>query len=203
MSKHLEEVTTQERIDLVQGDKVRRWGQIIIAFVLIFFCLGYLAMYTWFAADAEFKTFMANAMLTLAIAGIGAAFAIFGLGRTVGRTPAATPPTSTLSIDDFEEDPQTGGIRIRRRLGKDYRTGVEMDELFARTKAITKIIRKINESDNELTPQEQNDMIEALPGLTAREMEAMIPLTGPELAKSIRDVISKHRATDRTTKDQS
>ena len=83
--EHLEEASTKERIALVQQDNARRLGQIIIAFILIGFSLGYLGYYAIYEADAEFKTFMAHAMLTLAIAGIGAAYAIFGLGRTVAR----------------------------------------------------------------------------------------------------------------------
>ena len=31
----LKELSSQERMDLVQGDSVRRWGQLIIALVLI------------------------------------------------------------------------------------------------------------------------------------------------------------------------
>ena len=95
---HLEEVSTKERISLVQNDSVRRWGQIIISFILIGFSLGYLTYFTIYVADAAFKIFMANAMLTLAIAGIGAAYAIFGLGRTVGRRSSNGSPGPTTVI---------------------------------------------------------------------------------------------------------
>lgn len=84
-SDRLEEVSTQERIDLVNDDKVRRWGQIIIAFILIGTMISFLGYYTIAEADAEFKLSLASTMLTLFTMGTGAALAIFGLGRTVGR----------------------------------------------------------------------------------------------------------------------
>ena len=84
-TEDLQEVTTVERIGLVEGDSVRRWGQIIIAFILIGSAIGYLGYYTIFVADAEFQESLAQDMRVLVIMGIGAALAIFGLGRTVGR----------------------------------------------------------------------------------------------------------------------
>ena len=80
----LKELSSQERIDLVQGDSVRRWGQLIIAFVLIGTAISYLSVYTVFAACEEFKFSLAQDMSVLVIVGVGAAVAIFGLGRTVG-----------------------------------------------------------------------------------------------------------------------
>lgn len=84
-SDHLEEVSTEERIKLVEGDNVRRWGQLIIAFILVGFMLGYLGWFLVFEASDEFQANFADKMETLAIMGVGAALAIFGLGRTVGR----------------------------------------------------------------------------------------------------------------------
>ena len=81
----LKELSSQERIDLVQGDSVSRWGQIIIAFVLIGTAISYLTFYTVFVADEAFKLSLAQDMRVLVIMGVGAALAIFGLGRTVGR----------------------------------------------------------------------------------------------------------------------
>ena len=52
-----------------------------------------------------------------------------------------------------------------------------------------------------LTPEEQKETIRALPWITIGELEQTIPVTGPILADSIRNVISKHRATNRTQKD--
>ena len=83
--EHLEKVSTKERIGLVEGDSVRRWGQIIIAFILIGTAVGYLGYYTIFLSDAEFQLELARDMRVLVIMGIGAALAIFGLGRTVGK----------------------------------------------------------------------------------------------------------------------
>ena len=85
LPEHLEEVSTAERISLVEGDDIRRKGQIIIAFILIGFMLGYLAWFLVFKADDSFLSEFASRMETLVIMGVGAALAIFGLGRTVGR----------------------------------------------------------------------------------------------------------------------
>jgi len=85
LPEHLEEVSTAERIELVSQDDVRRKGQIIISFILIGFMLGYLSWFLVFRADASFLADFASRMETLVIMGVGAALAIFGLGRTVGR----------------------------------------------------------------------------------------------------------------------
>jgi len=84
-SDHLEEISTKERIELVNGDSVRRWGQIIIAFTLIGSAIGYLGYYTIVLAEKDFQLALAEDMRVLVIMGVGAALAIFGLGRTVGR----------------------------------------------------------------------------------------------------------------------
>lgn len=83
--EHLEEISTAERIALVQSDNIRRWGQLIISFLLIGSAMGYLGWYTITTGDAEFKEMVAVGMFALVTGGVGAAFAIFGLGRTVGR----------------------------------------------------------------------------------------------------------------------
>lgn len=85
MSDHLEEISTKERIDLVSNDSVRRWGQIIISFILIGSILAYLGWYSMYQADADFQKGLAEDARVLIIMGTGAALAIFGLGRTVGR----------------------------------------------------------------------------------------------------------------------
>lgn len=85
LPEHLEEVSTAERIELVSEDNVRRTGQIVIAFILIGFMLGYLSWFLVFRADELFLSNFASRMETLAIMGVGAALAIFGLGRTVGK----------------------------------------------------------------------------------------------------------------------
>ncbi len=82
-------LTPAERIALVDQDRVRRNGQIAIAITLIAFAMGFLAVYAFFKADTAFLTYMATGILSLVFAGIGAAFAIFGLGRTVGSANTA------------------------------------------------------------------------------------------------------------------
>ena len=84
-SDHLEEVSTAERIVLVNDDRVRKWGQLIIAFTLIGSMIGYLVWYTLTQANESFQEELAQEMKVLLIMGVGAALAIFGLGRTVGR----------------------------------------------------------------------------------------------------------------------
>lgn len=86
LPEHLEEVSTAERIDLVSGDNVRKNGQIVIAFILIGFMLGYLSWFLVMKADDNYLLEFATRMETLVIMGVGAALAIFGLGRTVGRS---------------------------------------------------------------------------------------------------------------------
>lgn len=83
--EHLEDASTKERIKLVQNDSVRRWGQIIISFILIGSVLGFLAWYVMYKADEEFLKGLAGDSRVLLIMGAGAALAIFGLGRTVGK----------------------------------------------------------------------------------------------------------------------
>lgn len=83
--EHLEKLSTKERIKLVQGDSVRRWGQLIISFILVGSMLGYLGWYTITQANEAFQEGLAQDMRVLLIMGVGAALAIFGLGRTVGK----------------------------------------------------------------------------------------------------------------------
>ncbi len=67
------------------NDNIRQYGQIIIAFILIGAMVGYLGYYTLAESDNSFKLALAEDMRVLIIMGIGAALAIFGLGRTVGK----------------------------------------------------------------------------------------------------------------------
>ena len=83
--EHLEEISTKERIKLVQNDQVRKYGQITIAFILIGSMIGFIGYYAMYKANDEWLLGFADKMETLMIMGIGAALAIFGLGRTVGR----------------------------------------------------------------------------------------------------------------------
>jgi len=84
MSEDLGKVSTKDS-KLVQGDSVRRWGQMVIAFFLIFSTIGYLGWYTIIIADVTFQEALAQDTRVLLIMGVGAALAIFGLGRTVGK----------------------------------------------------------------------------------------------------------------------
>ena len=83
--EHLEEVSTKERIELVKGSSIRENGQIVLAFILVGFVLIWSGYYLIRLATPEEQSIAFIAMFTLLIAGAGAAFAIFGLGRTVGR----------------------------------------------------------------------------------------------------------------------
>lgn len=82
---HLEKVSTKERIALVQDDRVRRIGQLVLGFIFILSMIAYLGYYLSYHADDAFRLMAAIGMYTLFAMAIGAALAIFGLGRTVGR----------------------------------------------------------------------------------------------------------------------
>ncbi len=86
MSDQNSALTPEERIQLVSNDKVRKNAQIGIAIFVIAFGIAFL---TWFVvekADDAFLNYMAVGVLALLFGGMGAAYAIFGLGRTVGST---------------------------------------------------------------------------------------------------------------------
>lgn len=83
--EHLEEVSTEERIDLVKGSAIRENSQIIIALILVTFTLAWCTWYLVYKADPDIQRIAFISLFTLVIAGAGAAYAIFGLGRTVGR----------------------------------------------------------------------------------------------------------------------
>lgn len=91
-------LTPSERIALVQNDRARRYGQIIIAFILIGFSLGYLTWFSIYKADGAFLSYLGTGMLALVFAGIGAAYAIMGLGRTVGSTNNANSETIQIML---------------------------------------------------------------------------------------------------------
>jgi hypothetical protein len=73
---------------------------------------------------------------------------------------------------------------------------------YNKTVLLSAAIRAIYDKDAQLTPEEQQDAIKLLPGLSAAEMESIIMPSGPALADSIRSMISKHRARNRTIKDR-
>ena len=85
-------LTPAERIALVQDDKTRRGFQIGIAVFIIAFGIGFLVWFVLTKADANFLNYMAVGVLALVFGGMGAAYAIFGLGRTVGSSNTANQP---------------------------------------------------------------------------------------------------------------
>jgi len=82
------------------------------------------------------------------------------------------------------------------------RIGKEMPDLKALTLNYTKLVRKIYNSDNLLTPKQQQQAIHSLSGITTNEMEGMLKATGPKLAQSVRELISNHRARTRRIKQK-
>ncbi len=83
-----------------------------------------------------------------------------------------------------------------------HRIGKEFPSQRKLTENYTKLIRKIYRRDNRLTPRQQQNAIQALPGITSNEMELIIKSTGPKLAQSIRKLISAHRAKTRSIKQR-
>lgn len=57
----------------------------------------------------------------------------------------------------------------------------------------TKLIRKINGSTSRLTPKQKHAAILKLPGITREQMDLIIHSTGPKLAITLREFISKKR----------
>jgi len=70
---------------VTSSDNTRKWGQLIISFILVGLMVGYLVWYTAFSGDDTFTQQLAENFQVLIIMGIGAALAVFGLGRTVGK----------------------------------------------------------------------------------------------------------------------
>lgn len=90
-------------------------------------------------------------------------------------------------------------VKWKLRDGKWRRINVEFEEQFERTKSLTNVIKAIYDADAKLTPEIQQKAIEALPGLSREEM---IKITSDhhskpgQLAQTIRDIISEHRAPE-------
>lgn len=88
------------------------------------------------------------------------------------------------------------------RDGKWRQINLKFIEQEKRALLLSATIRAIYDKDAQLTPQEQQDFIQScIPHITAAEMEAIIPTTGPTLAATIRAVIGIHRATNRSERD--
>ena len=91
---------------------------------------------------------------------------------------------------------------MRHKTSSGHFIGQEFPEQYKKTILLTLLIRRINESDIDLTPAEQAKAIKTITGLPAYKMESLIPVSGPVLADSIRKMISPHRATNRSRKDK-
>lgn len=96
-------LTPAERIALVQNDKQRRAFQIGIAVFIIAFGIAYLTWYVVIKADDNFLSYMAVGVLALIFGGMGAAYAIFGLGRTVGSTNTANSDQIAIILAEIEK----------------------------------------------------------------------------------------------------
>lgn len=73
---------------------------------------------------------------------------------------------------------------------------VEFRKQTEKTVLLSATIRAIYDTDAKLTPKEQQQAIQLLPGMTVSEMYSVIEANGPKLAESIRRLINKNRATD-------
>jgi len=99
-------------------------------------------------------------------------------------------------------------VKWKFRDGKWRRINVEFEEQVTKTRLLSTVIRAIYDNDSKLTPAEQQEAIMDLSGMSAAEMESIVRQyhdtegTTDDLANSIRAVISKHRATNRTDKDK-
>ena len=91
-------------------------------------------------------------------------------------------------------------VKWKFRDGKWRRINVEFEEQYQKTADLTSVIRAIYDSDVKLTPQEQQEAIKALPGFTRDEMIQITKIhrsnSSHELAQTIRDIISNHRAPE-------
>ena len=65
-----------------------------------------------------------------------------------------------------------------------------------KTVLLSATIRAIYDKDAKLTPEEQQQAIQLLPGMTITEMYSVIEANGMKLADTIRKIITKDRATD-------
>ena len=96
-------LTPAERIALVDKDRIRRYGQIILTFILIGFSLGFVAWFAFYKADGAFLSYMATGMLGVVFAGVGAAYAIMGLGRTVGSSNDSNNETIVAILAELQK----------------------------------------------------------------------------------------------------
>ncbi len=91
---------------------------------------------------------------------------------------------------------------MRRKTSSGHYIGTEFPSQRKLTENYTKLIRKIYNKDNLLSPRQQQRAIMALPGITSDEMEVIIKSTGPKLAESVRKLISPRRGKTRSIKQK-
>jgi hypothetical protein len=87
-------------------------------------------------------------------------------------------------------------VKWKFRDGKWRRINVEFEEQFNKTILLSATIRAIYDKDAALTPEEQQQAIHSLPGMTISDMQSVIQANGPKLAATIRAIIGKDRATE-------
>lgn len=87
-------------------------------------------------------------------------------------------------------------VKWKFRNGKWRRTMVEFKEQTSKQVLFSATIRAIYDQDAKLTPEEQQQAIHALPGMTITDMYSVIQANGPKLADTLRRLISKDRATN-------
>lgn len=85
-------------------------------------------------------------------------------------------------------------VKWKLRDGKWRRVMVEFEKQVSKTVLYSATIRAIYDKDVELTPQEQQQAIHALPGMTIFDMYSVIKSNGPKLAETIKALIGKDRA---------
>jgi len=85
-------------------------------------------------------------------------------------------------------------VKWKLRNGKWRKVMVEFKKQTSKLVLFSATIRAIYDKDADLTPQEQQQAIHALPGMTISDMYTVIEANGPKLAESIRRIISKDRA---------
>jgi len=91
---------------------------------------------------------------------------------------------------------------MRRKTNSDHYIGQEFPRQRELTLNFTKLIRKINNKHNRLTPRQKQIAIMSLPGITRYEMQLIIKSTGPALAQYVRKFISAHRAKNKKSKNR-
>ncbi len=91
---------------------------------------------------------------------------------------------------------------MRRKTSSGHYIGQEFPSQRRLTINYSKLIRKIYNRDNRLTPRQQQKAIQNLTGITSDQMDIIIKATGPKLAQEVRKLISPYRAKTRSIKQK-